>query len=56
MTLAPGGSYMLAGCTTAPGFDFADFEMPGRDALLERFPQHHDLVFRLTHEGEPPSS
>lgn len=51
-----GSTFTLVGCTVAPGFDFADFEMPGRDALLERFPQHHDLVLRLTHEGEPPSS
>ena len=27
------GDWTLVGCTVAPGFDFADFEMPSRDAL-----------------------
>jgi predicted cupin superfamily sugar epimerase len=41
-------SYALAGCTVAPGFDFADFEMPGRKSLLEIFPQHREIIERLT--------
>ena len=28
------------GCTVAPGFDFADFELPTRAELAARFPQH----------------
>lgn len=40
--------YCLAGCTVAPGFDFADFEMPSRDELLELFPQHRAVIERLT--------
>jgi len=43
-----GDRHALFGCTVAPGFDFADFEMPGREALLSRFPQHATLVDRLT--------
>ena len=31
-------SYVLCGCTVAPGFDFDDFEMPNRDELVEMFP------------------
>jgi len=42
--------YTLVGCTVAPGFDFADFEMPGRAELLERYPQHEELIKRLTRE------
>lgn len=42
------GSYALAGCTVAPGFDFADFEMPSRDRLRELFPQHLALIEKLT--------
>ena len=38
----------LCGCTVAPGFDFADFEMADRAALSARFPAHADLVARLT--------
>ncbi len=41
-------SYALVGCTVAPGFDFADFEMPGRIELLEQYPQHGQIIERLT--------
>jgi predicted cupin superfamily sugar epimerase len=45
----PAGSrFTLCGCTVAPGFDFADFEMPARAELLARFPQHAALIERLT--------
>lgn len=40
--------YSLVGCTVAPGFDFADFEMGRRGELLETFPQHAELIRRLT--------
>jgi predicted cupin superfamily sugar epimerase len=43
-----GDRYALCGCTVAPGFDFADFEMPSRALLSERFPDLRDLVLRLT--------
>jgi len=45
---AKGGSYGLVGCTVAPGFDFADFELAERDRLTAEFPQHRDLIERLT--------
>jgi uncharacterized protein len=41
-------SYALAGCTVAPGFDFADFELPPRDQLCRHFPQHRQVIDRLT--------
>lgn len=44
--------YALVGCTVAPGFDFADFELATQDQLLALFPQHHKIIGRLT----PPSS
>lgn len=40
--------YALVSCTVAPGFDFADFEMGERRDLLERYPEHHELVLRFT--------
>jgi predicted cupin superfamily sugar epimerase len=46
--LADGAAYALVGCTVAPGFDFADFELASRRALTARFPQHRDAVERLT--------
>jgi len=41
-------SYSLVGGTVAPGFDFADFELADRAALLREFPQHRALIERLT--------
>ena len=46
--LAAGGQYALAGCTVAPGFDFSDFELAERSALLLSYPQHSGLIQSLT--------
>lgn len=43
-----GFGYSFVGCTVAPGFDFADFEMGNRDDLLKEFPNHKEIVQRLT--------
>jgi len=42
-------SYSLVGCTVAPGFDFADFVLPSANELIRKFPQHEDIIHRLTH-------
>lgn len=44
-------SYSLVGCTVAPGFDFADFELPARQELLEEYPQHAALIEQMTRIG-----
>ncbi len=44
-----GAEYSLVGCTVAPGFDFADFEMGSRANLLKQFPQAKDVITQLTH-------
>lgn len=41
-------SFSLVGCTVAPGFDFNDFELGERKDLLQKFPQHKDLIIRFT--------
>jgi uncharacterized protein len=41
-------SYALVGADVAPGFDFADFEMGDREALIAAFPQHKGLIERFT--------
>lgn len=46
--VAGGGSFALVGCTVAPGFDFADFEMAEREKLLDEFPQHAEMINALT--------
>ncbi len=40
--------YALVGCTVAPGFEFEDFELAERDVLLERYPQHQEIIRMLT--------
>ncbi len=49
-------AYALVGCTVAPGFDFADFEMAQRDDLTARYPQHRAIIERLTRDKETVSS
>ena len=41
-------AYALVGCTVAPGFDFQDFELAQRDTLIERYPQHRQVIESLT--------
>jgi len=41
-------SYVLAGCTVAPGFDFDDFELARRNDLLAAFPQQESIIHQLT--------
>jgi predicted cupin superfamily sugar epimerase len=41
-------AWMLAGCTVAPGFDFADLELAERAALITRYPHHRRLIESLT--------
>ena len=48
--LAGRHGFALCGCTVAPGFDFADFRMPGRAELLARLPEHQTLVGALTRD------
>ncbi|MBO6794401.1 MAG: cupin domain-containing protein [Balneolaceae bacterium] len=48
--VAVGGTYSFVGCTVAPGFDFADFEMAERADLIFKFPMHQQLIKRLTRQ------
>jgi predicted cupin superfamily sugar epimerase len=41
-------SFALAGCTVAPGFDFADFELGKRSELVKLYPQHRPLIEQFT--------
>jgi uncharacterized protein len=43
-----GSRFSLCGCTVAPGFDFADFEMPSRAELVRRFPAQRAWIEKLT--------
>lgn len=43
-------TYSLAGCTVTPGFEYKDFHLCSRSELLQKFPQHLNMIERLTHE------
>jgi predicted cupin superfamily sugar epimerase len=40
--------FTLCGCTVAPGFDFADFEMADKNSLLKNYPQHKKWIDALS--------
>ncbi len=48
--LKDAASFALVGCTVAPGFDFADFELAARSELVRAYPQHQRLIEELTRE------
>lgn len=46
--LKEGGSFALTGCSVAPGFEFADYQNCDRNSLLEKYPQHADMIIKLS--------
>ncbi len=44
---AAGSKFSFVGCTVAPGFDFADFEMGDEKTLTNLYPQHSDIIMEL---------
>jgi predicted cupin superfamily sugar epimerase len=46
--LVPGGQWALMGCTVAPGFDYADFELADGNVLCTQYPEHAELIATLT--------
>ena len=40
--------FSFVGCTVAPGFDFKDFELAGQESLIKEYPQHSDIIKKLT--------
>jgi predicted cupin superfamily sugar epimerase len=46
--LAPGSAWAFGGCTVAPGFEFADFEMPPARDLIAAHPAHEQVIRELT--------
>jgi predicted cupin superfamily sugar epimerase len=46
--LLPGASHCLVGCTVAPGFDFADFELAEGPELGAWYPAAAERIARMT--------
>ena len=41
-------SFGLAGCTVSPGFEYSDFYLANRKTFVSQFPQHADIINKLT--------
>lgn len=46
--IQPGGKFSLMGCSVAPGFDEADFELGDRETLLAKYPDMQEFILHLT--------
>ncbi|MGI2066212.1 cupin domain-containing protein [Shewanella sp. MF08487] len=40
--------FSLVGCMVSPGFTFDDFELFSQESLLAQYPQHSDIIQRLS--------
>lgn len=47
-SIAEAHGFALVSCAVAPGFDFRDFELFDRESLLAAYPEHREIVERLT--------
>ena len=43
--------YALVGCMVSPAFQYDEFELFKRDDLLELYPNHKDIIIKLTREN-----
>lgn len=41
-------SYALVSCAVAPGFDFRDFKLFTADDLIKDYPEHEEIIRKLT--------
>jgi len=44
----PENAYALVGCTVSPGFQYEEFELAKADELSLKWPQHQELIRRLS--------
>ncbi|EDQ00215.1 hypothetical protein KT99_04862 [Shewanella benthica KT99] len=40
--------FSLVGCMVSPGFTFDDFELFSQESLLAEYPQHEEVIRRLS--------
>ncbi len=43
----------LVGCMVSPGFEFQDFELFTQEELLEKYPQHKEIIMKLAFKELP---
>ena len=51
--LVPSASHCLVGCTVAPGFEFADFELAEGPELAARYPTAAERIARMSRPSRP---
>ncbi|TQR21584.1 cupin domain-containing protein [Psychrobacillus vulpis] len=47
------GAFSLVGCMVSPGFDFDDFELFTQSELLEKYPEHKQVITKMAYEILP---
>ncbi|MFP7296661.1 cupin domain-containing protein [Neobacillus niacini] len=45
----------LVGCMVSPGFEFQDFELFTQDELLQKYPEHKEIIIKLAYQQLPSS-
>ena len=40
--------YSLVGCMVSPAFDYKEFELFDREYLLSLYPEHKEIILKLT--------
>lgn len=48
-----GGTFSLVGCMVAPGFEYEDFELFTQKELLQDYPQHKEIIYKMAYETLP---
>lgn len=46
-------SFSLVGCMVSPGFEFRDFELFTQNELLQKYPQHKDIIMKMAYDVIP---
>ena len=47
-----GADFTLVSCVVAPGFEFAEFEMADRNDLLNQYPEHAEIISKLSRDTD----
>lgn len=45
--------YALVSCTVVPGFDFSEFKLFTKNELLKQYPEHSNIIQKLTYNQLP---
>ncbi|WP_144549623.1 cupin domain-containing protein [Bacillus sp. X1(2014)] len=46
-------TFSLVGCMVSPGFEFRDFELFTQDELIQKYPDHEEIIMKLAYQQLP---